>query len=236
MLTVKLDRLALSPGDRVLDLGCGRGRHLHALASKDGLSAIGLDLDFTDVQATRDAFAWAPDARGWGVMQGDALRLPFANDTFDAVVCSEVLEHLPDYEAAVAEVARVLKPAGVFAVSVPRAWPEAICWRLSEDYRNEPGGHVRIFKANALAKTVEAGGFRETGRRHHEHGLHSPYWWLKCALWRRRDDHPVIRAYQRFLEWDILKKPLFTRALAALADPVLGKSVVMYFTRDGARA
>lgn len=234
MLTVNLERLNLSPGDRVLDLGCGRGRHLHAVAQYGALAAVGLDLDFDDVRDARDAFAWAPDARDWGVLQGDALKTPFADGSFDAVVCSEVLEHLPDYEAALAEIARVLRPHGVLAVSVPRAWPEAICWRLSEAYQNEPGGHVRIFKANELARATEAAGFRETGRRHHEHGLHSPYWWLKCAMWRRRDDHPVIRAYQRFLEWDILKRPLLTRALAALADPVMGKSVVMYFTREGA--
>lgn len=230
MLTITLDRLSLRDGMCVLDLGCGRGRHLRALAGRGGLSAIGLDLSFEDAAAARASFEDAPDAQGWSVTLGDALRLPFKDASFDRIICSEVLEHLPDYESALGEVARVLKPDGELAVSVPRAWPEAICWRLSEDYHNTPGGHVRIFKERELRAAIEARGFALSGR-HFAHGLHSPYWWLKCALWRRRDDHPVIRAYQRFLEWDIMKRPRLTRWMEAAANPIMGKSIALYFRR-----
>ena len=57
----------------------------------------------------------------------------------------EVLEHIIDYQSAV-EINRILKPQGKLAVSVPKFFPEWICWKLSLDYRNTPGGHVRIFK------------------------------------------------------------------------------------------
>lgn len=235
MLTVALDRLALAPGARALDLGCGRGRHLHAIASHSTATAIGLDLSAQDLAATRDAFKLMPERKDWGVAQGTALNLPFADDSFDAVVCSEVLEHIIPYETALDEIARIVKPGGALAVSVPRGWPEAICWRLSKDYQNEPGGHVRIFKRAELKRAIEARGFRFTGG-HGAHALHAPYWWLICAVWKRRDDHPLVRAYKRFLEWDLMKRPAVTRALETMLNPVLGKSIVMYFDRTEARA
>lgn len=231
MRTVDLKRLDLADGQTAIDIGCGRGRHTHALAARGGLRVVGLDLDRADLEGAREGFAYFHQLEGWALVEGDALRLPFPDDAFDCVICSEVLEHLPDFEAALDEIARVTKPDGVFALSVPRAWPEAICWRLSEGYRTAPGGHVRIFDASALREAVTARGFAFAAR-HGAHALHSPYWWLKCAVWRRADDHPLVRLYQRFLEWDLMKRPLLTRAIETLLNPVLGKSVVMYFRRD----
>ena len=233
MLTVALDKLALTPGAAVLDVGCGRGRHTHAIAQRDGVLAVGIDLSFDDVKASRDAFFMIPESDGWGVANADALRLPFSDSVFDAVVCSEVLEHLPDYRAALAEIARVMKPGGALAVSVPRAWPEKICWRLSKGYRKTPGGHVRIFNAGELRGAIEHAGFAFVSRGS-AHALHSPFWWLKCLLWDRRDTHPVVRAYQRVLEWDLMKRPLLTRVMESMLNPVLGKSIAMYFERRSA--
>lgn len=231
MQTIQANKLSLRPGMRVLDLGCGRGRHAHALGQQNGVVVVGLDRNLDDLATTREGFALFPAKAGGHVVGGDAYRLPFADHSFDAVVCSEVLEHLHDYRAALSEIARVTKPAGCFALSVPRAWPEAICWRLAPQYPREPGGHVRIFNAKALKRDVVNAGFSPVGRGYFAHGLHSPYWWLKCALWQRRDDHPVIKAYQRLLEWDILQRPWLTRALDAALNPVMGKSVVFHFTR-----
>ncbi len=231
MHTIPLDRLPLSPGVRALDLGCGRGRHAHALGQTPGLLVVGADMDAEDLAATAGGFEMFGASSAWGVTRADARRLPFADEAFDIVICSEVLEHIIEWEDALAEITRVTRRGGVFALSVPRAWPEAICWRLAPEYPKEPGGHVRIFHAGALRRAVEAKGFRRVWSGF-AHGLHSPYWWLKCLWWSRRDDHPVIRAYQRFLEWDILKRPLLTRALEAVAAPIMGKSVVMHFVRD----
>ncbi len=230
MHTIPLKRLPIAAGDWALDLGCGRGRHTHGLASVTPATVIGVDLDWQDLRATQEGFAWLPGRGGWGLAQADALALPFADEAFDAVVCSEVLEHIPAVETALDEIARVVRPGGALAVSVPRAWPEALCWRLAPEYPRQPGGHVRIFNAKALRASVEDRGFALRWRGF-AHGLHSPYWWLKCLLWDRRDDHPLIRAYQRFLEWDILKQPRLTRVMEALAAPVMGKSVVMGFEK-----
>lgn len=241
MLTIKLDRLGLKPGMYVLDLGCGEGRHVHGLAMLEGLFVVGFDIDLPSLQQARSGLDYlrgiadGPKSDS-AFLAGSAYTLPFASNSFDAIVCSEVLEHLELYPKAIDEIKRVLKPTGKLAISVPHAWPERVCWRLApppNGYPFEPGGHIRIFDDTALKLEFENSGFCSTGR-HHAHGIHSPLWWLKCAFWDRRDSHPLVRAYHSFLVWDIMKKPILTRTLDKLLSPVMGKSVVMYFDAPSA--
>jgi SAM-dependent methyltransferase len=235
MLTVDLRSLNLKNGDHVLDLGCGEGRHLHAMYYDAKVHAVGVDLSFDDVVKTRQGFERYPDTsenegQAFSLTVANALTLPFADDAFDKIVCSEVLEHIPDYKSALNEIERILKPGGVLAVSVPRYWPEWLCWRLSPEYHNTPGGHVRIFRSYELKSDVVQTGL-EHFRSHWAHGLHSPYWWLKCIVWEKRDTWPPIKLYHRFLVWDLMKRPLLTRMLEKIADPLMGKSVVLYFSK-----
>lgn len=240
MLTVRLEDLKLKPGAWVLDLGCGEGRHVHGVHVLGDVNVVGLDLDIPSLTKAREGLASLPRRDAGGVsafLSGDAYRLPFADAAFDAVICSEVLEHLTDYPRALAEISRVLKPGGLFTPTVPRAWPERICWALASGpggYGDQPGGHVRIFKEAALRGEIAGLGFTPLAK-HYAHGLHAPYWWLKCAFWDRRDDHPLVRLYHRFLVWDLLERPWLTRALEALADPIMGKSVAFYFRKAPAR-
>ncbi len=236
MLTVDFGRLALAPGITLLDLGCGEGRHvLSAYALNREGFAVGLDLGLADARKTRAAFVQDPavaneEGERWAVICGDALALPFADESFDRIVCSEVLEHIPDYQGALREIGRVLKPGGLLAVSVPRYWPEKVCWWLSDDYHANEGGHIRIFRARQLRRDIEARGFEYRGR-HWAHALHTPYWWLKCLFWERQEKSWLIALYHRFLVWDIMKKPWLTRWLDRMLNPIIGKSVVMYFRK-----
>jgi SAM-dependent methyltransferase len=231
MLTVQLERLALRPGQRVLDLGCGEGRHVHALALMAGVAVVGLDADGPSLaKAVAGLDSLGADG---AFIRGDAYRLPFDDGAFDAVLCCEVLEHLADVDGALGEIVRVLKPGGRLAVSVPRAWPERICWALASGpggYADQPGGHVRIFQARELRRRIAGRGLASRGV-HHAHALHAPYWWLKTAFWSRRDDHPLVKAYHRLLVWDLMRRPWITRVLERLLDPVMGKSVVLYFDK-----
>ncbi len=133
------------------------------------------------------------------------------------------------------ELARVLRPGGVAAVTVPAWLPERICWRLSDAYHSVPGGHVRIFTRGELeAKLARAG--LTVGGHHHAHALHSPYWWLKCAVGVHDDDHPLARAYHRLLVWEITKKPAIMRLADRALNPLIGKSVVVYAAKPTAVA
>jgi len=235
--TVDFTHFPLAAGDVVLDLGCGEGRHVISAYLEAQVHSIGVDLSLADLVTTREKmreFDQPGDgARSFGLSSASALALPFADDTFDKIICSEVLEHIPDYRAALREIERVLKPGGLFCASVPRRWPEKLCWMLSEGYYNTPGGHIRIFRAAALREDIEKLGFSRY-HRHWAHALHAPFWWLKCLFWQRRDEHWLVRQYHRLLVWDIMQKPRLTRQAEKLLNPVMGKSVVMYFRKEAA--
>lgn len=243
MLTVRSDRLValgLRPGDLVLDVGTGFGRHTFELARR-GHRVVAVDVADDEVRATLatlDAMSEAGEisaSAAVGVLRGDATRLPFVDAAFDAVLTSEVLEHVPDDVGALAEMTRVLRPGGVFAATVPSWLPEKINWMLSDDYHAPAveGGHVRIYSATELKAKVRAAGLRLAGS-HHAHALHSPYWWLKCAVGVRNEDHPVVRRYRQLLEWDIVRQPRSTAVAERLLSPVLGKSLVLYATAEAA--
>jgi ubiquinone/menaquinone biosynthesis C-methylase UbiE len=235
MQTVSFKHLPLKPGDTVLDLGCGEGRHVILAYLEQQVTAIGVDLCLKDLRSAQQKFEpfYEPDNAGksFGLSAANALQLPFADNTFDKVICSEVLEHIPDYAGALVEIERVLKPGGLFCASVPRRWPEKICWFFSDAYHQVEGGHIRIFAARALKEQIEALGFK-TFQQHWAHALHSPFWWLKCIFWDSQETNWFIKQYHRFLVWDLMARPLLTRTLEAILNPILGKSVVMYFRKE----
>ena len=235
MLTVDFDRMGLTCGRRVLDVGCGAGRHAFG-ALRRGAAVVALDASDTeakDVAAVIDEMVEegeaGPGGAGWA-MVGDGSRLPFADDSFDGVVAAEVLEHVPDDVAVIAELARVLRPGGVLAVTVPRWFPEQVSWALSREYHAVEGGHVRIYRRSVLARRLAAAGLVHTGA-HHAHALHTPWWWLRCAVGVGREDHPLVEAYRRALVWDIVHPRSPLRLLDRLLNPVLGKSLALYVAK-----
>ncbi|MEU7861962.1 MULTISPECIES: class I SAM-dependent methyltransferase [Nonomuraea] len=238
MLTVDFARLPVGPGVRVLDLGCGGGRHAFEVLRR-GADVVAFDMDQSELDSVAAMFVAMdkagevpPEASGETV-QGTALDMPFEDGSFDRVIAAEVLEHIPDDMAAMREIFRVLKPGGTAAITVPSFLPERICWALDEDYHTAPGGHVRIYTLAELSAKLKSTGFR-IGPHHHAHGLHAPYWWIKCAVGVNNDDHPLAKAYHELLVWDIMKRPPLTRLAESLLNPLIGKSVVLYVRKPAA--
>ncbi|WP_420625041.1 class I SAM-dependent methyltransferase [Candidatus Poriferisodalis sp.] len=244
MLTVDYERLGAQRGDRVLDLGCGAGRHAFESARR-GCVTVASDRDPDELRSVTDMFAAMDDTgeiasqsaqRLAHAVVADATSLPYADASFDRIIAAEVLEHIVDDERAIAELARVLRPGGTIAVTVPARAAERVCWTLSGDYHapKVPDGHVRIYSSGELRAKLAAAGLYVSDS-HGAHGLHTPYWWLRCLVGPHNDEHPLVRAYHRLLVWDITAAPPLTRTLDRLLSAVLPKSTVLYAYKAPAR-
>jgi ubiquinone/menaquinone biosynthesis C-methylase UbiE len=178
--------LAAAPGRLVLDVGAGSGTFTNRL------SARGFEVTSTDV--TDEALDVLRERVSGSVERADATSLPFGAASFDAVVLGEVLEHVEDDEAALAEAARVIRPKGVLAVSVPRnpAW-----FSRSDEW----AGHVRRYTRDQLESRVAAAGF----------GV------ITCKAW----GFPISALYHRTVfEWIVARRVTTSSSLRA-GSPVL---------------
>jgi SAM-dependent methyltransferase len=162
------------PSDRILDDGCGLGFYLHLLARLTPCAVWGVDRDEARL-ATAAADLYAAKTRR---LRADVTDLPFREATFDKVISSEVLEHLDDDNRAMREVARVLKPRGVCAITVPNAnYPAA--WDPINYVREGLGfghfskgpltgiwtDHRRLYSSRQIVDLVEGAGLSVTDVR-----------------------------------------------------------------------
>ncbi len=227
LLTVDLERLDVQPQHRLLDAGCGEGRHCFGAMAR-GATVVGLDLDFDSMHDPAKILCkrGREQNRMGAMLQGDAFRLPFADQSFDRIICSEVMEHVHDYRSAIRELARVAKPGARIAVTIPTTTSEHLYLRLGDEYFESPGGHIRIFRPRELAEGLAAAGFDTLGCGF-AHGFHTPYWVLRSAMHLpNADDSRLVRAYREFLIRATASK--WMDRLEGMLNYVCPKSIILY--------
>jgi len=139
LVRVRLGFRLIPPGvgPAVLDVGCGDGYLCEQLARRAFRSVVGLDL-----AASRIAYARAR-YRTLDLTQADVCRLPFKNGQFDLVTCVEVLEHLPEPETALREMARVSRRYVICTTPYREGVQESLCPHCGRSF--PPAGHLQSF-------------------------------------------------------------------------------------------
>ncbi len=234
MLTIDYNLLGVQDGERILDVGCGHGRHSWEAYKRNGCLICALDIEEESLIKTRYVLRLmdeqANSKRNWLVIRGDAVNLPFKDAFFDKIICSEVLEHLSDDQQGVREMVRVLKDDGILAVSVPTYLTETVYWRISKDYYNHPGGHIRKYKSREIFNLLEQSNLHIYAIRH-EHALHSIYWLLRCLFGVKNEKALIPALYHKFLVWDLKIRSKPIRLLESLLNLFFPKSIVLYARR-----
>lgn len=235
MLTIDYKLIGIKDGERVLDVGCGEGRHSWEACKQGDCLVCALDIEEVNLKKALYVLGLLDkqgESKGkWILIKGNILSLPFKGASFDKIVCSEVLEHIPDDHQGIREMARVLKDDGILAVSVPSYLPEAICWKLSRGYHDHSGGHIRIYKASELISKLRKNNLHVYAVRH-KHALHSFYWICRCLFGVNNEKALIPSLYHKFLVWDIKTKSKPIHLLDSLLNNFFPKSIVFYARKN----
>jgi ubiquinone/menaquinone biosynthesis C-methylase UbiE len=141
-----LRTVGFAPGQSYLDFGCGNGAAAVHLASKLGLKVTGIDVDAEQIEAAHARIEETPNVR---FLTADGTKLPFADNEFDFVATHLVTHHIPDWQNALQQMLRVLKPNGYFIYkdfALPR-WVASLGKKLSESL-----GHLTAEDLNRFAQ------------------------------------------------------------------------------------
>src|SRR4030042_830317 len=185
MLTVDFDRLAVREGDVVLDAGCGFGRHSLEFVSR-GAVVYSMDKDMGCLRKTSFSLTEMKKRLNgrevrYLVHSGDALNLPFKDESFDRIICAEVMEHVGDDNAACRELTRVLKKNGRIAITVPTIFSEHLYDLLTYEYFASPGGHIRKYHPGELAGLMRRNGLEVDGVGL-QHAFHTVWWMIRRGV------------------------------------------------------
>jgi SAM-dependent methyltransferase len=190
-----IGRLGVSSDDPVLDVGTSTGTNLRLLRELGFRQVTGLDMSEEAVRFC--------SAKGLGsVRLGDITRMPFDDQSFSLVLATDIIEHIDDDSAAIAELYRVLKPGGSVLISVP-AFPSL--W----GFQDEVSHHKRRYRMKPLLDKLQKGGLVPLDAFHFNFLLFAPIWAARQLL---KVAKPSIRS-----END-LNPPLVNSILGAVFD------------------
>tara|TARA_B100000287_G_scaffold103636_1_gene95869 strand:+ start:56 stop:751 length:696 start_codon:yes stop_codon:yes gene_type:complete len=229
--TFNFNLLNLKKIKKVIDVGCGNGRHLKSLGFKlTDSEIIGIDQSAPEITKLNKEFdeSVCKNGNAYKFITGDIREMDVPDNSQDLVVCSEVLEHVPNFEAVLEECYRILKPGSVMLVSVPSYFPESLCWKYSKKYMQTPGGHIRIFKKNFLKERFKALNLK-LFKHHREHALHSIYWIIRAR--NNMEENNFLKSFHNLLVRQMFGQAKFSFALEKLLNPFFGKSECFYLRK-----
>jgi SAM-dependent methyltransferase len=144
---------AIRRAARVLEIGAGTGAMLHALRER-GANAEGVELRHDLIEEARRWYGDLP------IRQVNGTELPFPDDSFDVVISLDVFEHIPDSDAHLREVSRILKADGTYLIQTPNKWTnvvfETIRWRSFTRFRDD---HCSLHTLGQLTRRLIRHGF-----------------------------------------------------------------------------
>lgn len=189
----------------VLDVGCGPGLIANYLACHQARAIHGIDIGAVSVAAAKAA----GDPTHTTFLVYDGAHVPYPENTFDAVLCIEVIEHVQDDNGLISEIVRVLRPGGVLLLSTPDAAVEDL---------NSKEHHVRHYTATQLIDLIERSGLQiqQLAHRYHPIGAFMDGVLMrfgpKVAASTRLDDDAVVVDN---------RQPFFARVILAAYDRVI---------------
>lgn len=233
MLTVKLNLLQILEKDVVLDAGCGAGRHTMEASKWHSSKFVAVDRSLSELKRLKyvlDLMAEKGELNGNVVLiVGDVLQLPFKDEAFTKIICTEVLEHLHEDVRGMEEMVRVLKNHEELVVSVPTPYTEHLFGNLSYEYFRTPGGHVRIYKKKELLQKLRKSGLRILYVCR-EHAFHSIFWMLKCLCGLDNQDALIPALWEKLLIFSTQIKLL--KKIENFWNNLFPKSIVVYTRKE----
>lgn len=146
VLSENICRYISKKNRNVIDIGCGDGFLLHCLTKRLKCDFWGLDISAVRIKRLKNRL---PFIR---TVKGDILKLPFENNQFDAVICSEVLEHVPNFEKAINELIRITKKELIITVPNDQGLKKVICPRCEKEHYVD--GHMNKFNVKTFKELI----------------------------------------------------------------------------------
>lgn len=192
----------VSASDTVVDVGCGDGKFAY-FCGNQGAEVILADVDAASLDRARERLAGTRARAVSAHVVRDGERLPVPDETASRIVAMEVLEHVSDPAAFMAELVRVGKPGAQYLISVPGTLSESVQKVLAPPGYFEFPNHVRIFTPEAFEQLVVSSGL--VVDRKEDYGFYHAIWWSffwTCDQELKAPWHPLLESWEK--TWGLL--------------------------------